>query len=109
MLAAGLLMGANGGIGSIYNVIPEHFVTLYEHTVAGRWEEARKEQGRINQFIEVILQYPVNAAVKAILKWSGIDCGTCLLPRRPLTPVEERQLRRQIELSDLGGELFASR
>ena len=109
MLAAGLLMGANGGIGSIYNVIPEHFVALYDHAVAGRWEEARKEQGRINKFIQVILQFPVNPAVKVILKWSGIDCGTCLLPRRPLTSAEERQLRRQLEETDLGRELFASR
>jgi N-acetylneuraminate lyase len=108
MLAAGLLMGANGGIGSIYNVIPEHFVTLYEHTAVGHWEEARKEQGRINKFIQAILQFPVNAAVKAILKWSGIDCGTCILPRRPLTPVEERQLRRQLEQTDLGRELFGA-
>jgi N-acetylneuraminate lyase len=106
MLAAGLLMGANGGIGSIYNVIPEHFVTLYEHAVAGRWEDARTEQGHINKFIQVILQFPVNPAVKAILKWSGIDCGACILPRRPLSSAEERQLRRQLEQTDLGRELF---
>jgi N-acetylneuraminate lyase len=106
MLAAGLLMGANGGIGSIYNVIPEHFVRLYEYAMAGRWEEARKEQDRINKFIQVILQFPVNPAVKAILKWSGLDCGMCILPRRPLTAAEERQLRRQLEQTDVGRELF---
>ena len=109
MLAAGLLMGANGGIGSIYNLVPEHFVTLYKHAATGRWEEARMEQGRINRFIQVMLQFPVNPAVKAILKWSGIDCGTCLLPRRSLTAAEERQLRSQIEETDLGRELFARR
>jgi N-acetylneuraminate lyase len=96
MLVAGLLMGANGGIGSVYNVIPERFVALYEHAVAGRWEEARTAQSRINELIQVILQYPVHSALKAILGWSGIDCGKCILPRRPLTSAEERQLRLQL-------------
>lgn len=107
MLAAGLLMGANGGIGSIYNLIPGHFVRLYEHAEAGRWEEARKEQNHINEFIQVILHYPVNAAVKAILQWSGIDCGTCIPPRRALAAAEERQLRRQLEQTDPGRELLS--
>ena len=108
MLVAGLLMGANGGIGSIYNLVPERFVALYQHAAAGRWDEARKIQDPINEFIRVILRYPVNPAVKAILAWSGIDCGKCILPRRSLTSAEERDLQARILETELGRSLLAA-
>jgi N-acetylneuraminate lyase len=40
VLAAGLLMGASGGIGTFYNLVPELFVELYRLGKAGRWTEA---------------------------------------------------------------------
>jgi N-acetylneuraminate lyase len=107
MLVAGLIMGANGGIGSIYNLVPEQFVTLYEHTVAGRWEEARRTQYHINELIEVILRYPVNTAVKAILQWSGVDCGRPILPRRSLTEGESADLQAAVAATVLGRDLLA--
>jgi N-acetylneuraminate lyase len=107
MLAAGLIMGANGGIGSIYNLIPEQFVALYRHAIAGRWEEARRLQNAINELIEPILHYPVHAAIKAILRWSGIDCGDCIPPRRRLTPDEQSDLLTRIAATSLGRELLA--
>jgi N-acetylneuraminate lyase len=109
MLVAGLIMGANGGIGSIYNLLPEHFVALYGHAQAGRWEEARRLQYRINEFIEVILRYPVNPAVKSLLRASGLDCGVCIAPRRSLTPMEETALRDAIGRTELGREMLAAR
>ena len=36
ILVAGLLMGADGGIGTFYNVIPEWFVELYRSARSGR-------------------------------------------------------------------------
>jgi N-acetylneuraminate lyase len=106
MLVAGLVMGANGGIGSIYNLVPEQFVALYEHTAAGQWEEARRVQYHINELIEVILRYPVNAAVKAILAWSGIDCGRPIAPKRSLTERESADLRTAVAGTVLGPELL---
>jgi N-acetylneuraminate lyase len=107
MLAAGLIMGASGGIGSIYNLIPEQFVALYRHAMAGCWEEARRVQNGINELIEPILRYPVHAAIKAILRWNGIDCGACIAPRRQLTPDEESDLLARIAATSLGRELLA--
>jgi len=106
MLSAGLLRGAHGGIGSIYNLVPEMFVELYDLAVAGKWAEASALQDRINDLIRVILRYPVNPAVKTLLRWGGIDCGPCLKPRRDLTADELLDLRTRISATPYA-ELFS--
>jgi N-acetylneuraminate lyase len=98
MLVAGLAMGADGGIGSFYNVMPELFAEMFAQTRAGEWEKARATQAAINEIIAIGLRYPVVAAVKAMLARQGIDCGPCRLPRRSLTPEEEADL--DVRLAD---------
>ena len=99
VLVAGLLMGADGGIGSFYNVAPELFVALYTHAQAGEWAQARAVQTRINELITIGVRYPVVPAVKAMLRRQGIDCGACLAPRRMLTAAEEADLDAQLARS----------
>lgn len=104
ILAAGLLMGADGGIGSFYNVIPGHFVKLYAEAAAGHWQRARELQFEINDLIAIGLRFPVHPAVKELLSLSGIACGKCAAPRRALSPDEERrigQLLAQSRFADL--------
>ncbi len=95
-------MGANGGIGSIYNLAPEWFVEVYWLARAGRWEEARVVQARIGELIDVILAYPVNTAVKAVLAWTGIECGRCVAPRATLSVAQEAELRRRLAATAFG-------
>ncbi len=92
MLTAGLVMGADGGIGSFYNVMPGLFVKLYEHTQRNEWQEAQIIQKQINEIIAIGLRYPVQTSVKAMLQRMGLDCGKCVFPRRWLTPDEENEL-----------------
>jgi N-acetylneuraminate lyase len=96
VLAAGLLMGANGGIGTFYNLLPELFVRIYMAAAAGRWEEARLAQQRANMFIRITLQFPLFPAVKQILTWSGLDCGACLPPRGRLNAEQQAILRQSL-------------
>lgn len=93
VLAAGLLMGASGGIGSFYNIAPALFVRLYDAAVAGRWEETRPLQQRINTLIRLTLRFPLFPALKQILAWSGLPCGLCLPPRQPLDEHQQSALR----------------
>ncbi len=88
MLLAGLIMGANGGIGSTYNLIPEAFVKLYSLISQQRCEQARAVQNEINRFIAPLLRAPVHSAIKTLLRWKGFDCGYCIAPRRRLTETE---------------------
>jgi N-acetylneuraminate lyase len=97
MLAAGLLMGACGGIGSIYNVAPRWFVDLWEHCQAGRWTEARAVQDRINDLIRVLVALPFMPALKRTLTWQGVPCGAALAPRQPLTADQETRLITALE------------
>ena len=96
VLAAGLLMGADGGIGTFYNLVPELFVQIYAAAAARRWEDARLAQQRANALIRITLEYPLFPAVKQILAWSGLDCGTCLPPRAPLTLEQQRRLQENL-------------
>jgi N-acetylneuraminate lyase len=99
VLVAGRLMGANGGIGSFYNLVPELFLQVYALTESGHWKEARAIQDRINELIEIVLRFPGIPAIKTMLAWSGIDCGQCLKPRRTLNAGEESQLRTLLSAS----------
>lgn len=108
VLAAGLFMGAHGGIGSFYNLIPDLFVSLYSHAQSGRWAEARAVQDRINSLIRAVLAFPLLAAIKRLLTWSGVDCGLPVPPRRPLSPDEEAALRAAVAAAGFGPGQFLS-
>lgn len=103
VFAAGLLMGAVGGIGSFYNVVPELFVEAYQAGREGRFGSARLIQDRINDLIRIVLRYPMLAALKQMLAWRGIAAGPCFAPRRPLLAAEETQLRRELEAAGFSG------
>jgi N-acetylneuraminate lyase len=96
VLAAGLLMGAAGGIGTFYNLVPELFVRIYEAAAAGRWDEARTVQQRVNALIRITLRFPAFPAVKQILAWSGLNCGACLPPRTRLDVEQQRVLQESL-------------
>jgi N-acetylneuraminate lyase len=91
VLAAGLLMGADGGIGSTYNLAPDLFVKLYRCTQRGDWAQARQIQAAISSFIAVLIRYPFLPALKAVLGQWGFACGPALNGQRFSGP-EQQQL-----------------
>ncbi|MFB3825231.1 MAG: dihydrodipicolinate synthase family protein [Bryobacteraceae bacterium] len=106
VLAAGLLMGANGGIGSFYNVAPELFLMVYRLGREGRWEEARPIQTQINELVEIGLRFPLLSATKRMLAWSGLDCGRCVPGSPEMTARQESELRAALAASSLAGQSF---
>jgi N-acetylneuraminate lyase len=99
VLTAGLLMGADGGIGSFYNLVPQLFVEVFQLTRQNQWNAARQVQLRINELVEIGLRFPLFPAIKTILRWQGLDCGPALAPRRSLTDEEGRCLRQLLRAS----------
>lgn len=102
MLAAGLLFGADGGIGTFYDLVPGAFTEIFRLAEEGRWQEIMPVQAQVNELIRISLRYPLYPAMKELLRWTGIDCGPCLAPRREyLTAAEANRLRTEIETAGL--------
>ncbi|MFN7920384.1 MAG: dihydrodipicolinate synthase family protein [Bryobacteraceae bacterium] len=97
MFSGGMLFGADGGIGSFYNIVPRMFVEMYESAQRGDWERARELQKPVNHLIRLALRYPGIAAVKSILEWMGLPCGGPIGPRRGLTAEEKAELWAALE------------
>jgi len=89
---AGRSIGADGGIGGTYGVMPELFMKIERCYQEGDMVEARKWQFIVNDLIMELLSFPsLYGACKAILKLRGIDSGN---PRMPLLPVAEKDWDR---------------
>jgi N-acetylneuraminate lyase len=74
-LAASLLMGAQGGIGTTYNLLAEVYLEIFRATQSGDWETARELQGEANDVLDILFRYPFFPAVRAAVKHLGFDCG----------------------------------
>lgn len=107
VLAAGLLMGADGGIGTFYNLIPEMFLDVYRFVKANDGASAMKVQTRINELIEIVLRFPALSAVKRMMTWSGVPCGDVVAPRRSMNPEEEARLIEALASSSFRDAPFA--
>lgn len=76
-----LALGATGLISGLATAVPEPFVGLTRAFAAGKMDEARREQQRINRLLDLM---PPNArigAIKVILQQRGIDAGPAVPPR----------------------------
>ena len=85
---AGRAIGAEGGIGGTYGVMPELFLKCDELIKAGKLSEARKIQYAINEVIYAMCACKCNmyAAAKEVLRLQGIDIGDA---RKPLAGLKE--------------------
>ncbi len=92
----GLLAGADGGIGSTYNIMPDKFQSLYELWSAGMVDEAVSLQREINDVIRFILSYPVIGAVKYILEKKGFNVGGPVFPNDTLSTLQKEELSRKM-------------
>lgn len=89
---AGRAIGADGGIGGTYGVMPELFVKLDEYIKNNKLEEARKLQNEVNEIIKDLLSVgSLYGATKYILSLRGIETGVPRLPILPITCEENKK------------------
>lgn len=74
-LAPGLLIGAQGGIGTTYNLLGPVFVDIYRAAQQGDWEAARSLQFAVNATLDILFRYPFFPAVREAVRQLGFDCG----------------------------------
>lgn len=92
MCLAGLIMGADGAIGTTYNFMGDLFVRLAKAFAEGRIAEARALQVVANRVIDVLIEVGVFPGTKGILTLMGIDVGICREPFRALTDADRARL-----------------
>ncbi|MDD3996290.1 MAG: dihydrodipicolinate synthase family protein [Sphaerochaetaceae bacterium] len=82
-LICGLAMGADGGIGTTYNLMPDWYVGLYNAFIAGDTKIALGFQSKCNRVTEALIRFSKNGAikgVKAALQLKGFDVGDAVFP-----------------------------
>jgi N-acetylneuraminate lyase len=104
LFAPMLTVGVDGAIGSTYNLLPRHFVALYNAFQAGDIAGARAMQSQANRVIDTFARHGGLPAVKEMMRMLGFDCGYYRRPFRRLSADEVAALRAdlsQIEFWDL--------
>lgn len=92
MLLMGLCAGADGGIGSTYNLFMDGIRGIYDAFRAGEVDRARDEQYRTNRLITVLLKYKLIPAIKAVLMQLGYDVGYATFPMHRYTNEDGRRI-----------------
>lgn len=88
---AGLAMGATGGIGGTYAVMPELFLQIYRCFQAGRISRAREIQNAVCHIISAMTAARGNlyAVAKDLLRRRGVQAGSVRRPLPALFPEDE--------------------
>ena len=86
MLLSGLAAGAQGGIGTTYNFMPDLMVKIYSLAGENKMDEARAVQSVANKAIATILRNGVLPACKHLISLYGVPYGEC---REPFMPLDE--------------------
>lgn len=103
ILLAALALGVHGAVGSTYNYAAPIYNDLLKAFAAGDLVKARNLQLRSVRLVEVLCQFGVLAAGKALMKQVGVDCGPVRPPVRALTELEMDRLREAVAALDVLG------
>lgn len=101
MLLAGLSIGADGGIGTTYNILPKVVSKIYENFKKGDMKKALEYQLKLNGFIKAMFDFGVNIATwKSTLTLLGFDMGYTVFPMTNMT--EQKLLELKDALTKIG-------
>ena len=111
MALSGLISGADGIIGSFYNLMPELFVEIYKQVKNNKINEAKKIQEKINIIILFALKKSGYPFIKMGLKWLDVDSGYVRRPFNTITDTEnENSIINELKIltkeNDLTGIKF---
>lgn len=97
----GAAAGADGGIGSTYNVFGKLYVALDAAMAEGDLDRARDLQAISREYVEHLFKVGVMPGVKLSLRHLGVDCGACRAPFRILSEAGCAPLTEFLERADV--------
>ncbi len=86
VVAGSFIYGADGGIGSTYNIMGGWFVSIYNAILEKDYNKAGEIQRKINEVIEQLIKTGIIRGIKYILQLMGYECG---MPRKPFREINE--------------------
>ncbi|MBZ0058727.1 MULTISPECIES: N-acetylneuraminate lyase [unclassified Leclercia] len=90
IFASGLLAGADGGIGSTYNIMGWRYQGIVKALKEGDIATASALQTKCNEVIDLLIKVGVFRGLKTVLHYMDvIDVPLC---RKPFAPVDEKYL-----------------
>ena len=92
MFMAGLAMGADGAVGSTFNLMAEKFIKIRNLFAENKVEEARAVQNEANLIIRALCKVGVMQGEKAVMAALGFDMGPARAPFGPLTEEQKKEL-----------------
>jgi len=104
IFASGLLAGADGGIGSTYNIMGARYQAIAKAIREGDNTTAQHMQSECNKVIDLLIKVGVFRGLKTVLHY--MDVVSVPLCRKPFAPVAEQYLP---ELKALAEQLLAEK
>lgn len=104
IFASGLLAGADGGIGSTYNIMGWRYLNIVKALKEGDIATAQRLQTECNSVIDLLIKTGVFRGLKTVLHF--MDVVAVPLCRKPFSPVDEQFLP---ELKALAEQLMAEK
>lgn len=101
----GGVLGADGGIGTTYNLLGRLYAALNGALQAGDMARARTLQDASQVFVEALLETGVLPGMKAALRVIGIDCGLTRAPMSLRIPDGEDRMRAVLQRPEIAAWL----
>ncbi len=95
-MICGLSVGADGAIGTTYNFVPRLAVGIYDAFSAGRMDEAREKQHKLQSIIAAAIGNGISYW-KAIMTIMGYDMGITVYPGANPTAEQVRELEGKLK------------
>ncbi|KAL4234399.1 hypothetical protein ACF0H5_006046 [Mactra antiquata] len=101
MVMSGMVMGAQGGVGSTYNFLPKVIQRIMDKTKKGETADALADQYLVQKACRVMYKYGDLlgnnvSSLKAIMPLIGMDLGPARSPLRPPTAEELESYKKEL-------------
>ncbi len=95
-MLCGLVRGADGAIGTTYNIIPKIAVGIYESFLKSDISKASAYQDKLNSVINILIGHNI-AYWKAALTVMGFDMGYTVAPAKAVTESDLKQIESKLK------------
>lgn len=105
-MLCGLCVGADGAIGTTYNILPKTAVRIYDAFRAGDLSAAMESQKELSRFVDVLFGKSY-VWWKAVMSFMGFDMGYTVEPSHIPDKAECGELKRRLRDAGFGDLLRA--